>query len=63
MSDPVIIIQLGPRTDKEQMKTEKTSTGRKDVWDFGGIRTTLWGAGGSKDPIGVRGFRQTLWGV
>jgi hypothetical protein len=62
MADRVIIIELGPRTDRDHTEPGVRDSGGKDVWNFGGMRKTLWGNGGSEDPLGVRGIRQALWG-
>ena len=57
-----IVIYLGPRSDEPQEKPEKSTESKSDPWRFGELRKTLWGTGGSKDPIGVGGLRRIIVG-
>ena len=61
-----IIVETDPSEEKEAADKEPQGKGPQKIWDFEGIRNTLWGEG---PGLGIRhdvwdfpGIRKTLWG-
>jgi len=61
-----IIFEMDPTEEKEEPTKVPQSNGPRDVWDFEGLRKTLWGEGlglgTPRDVWDLPGIRKTLWG-
>ena len=62
----IIEFDEGGKNEPEEKGKESPRKGQKDVWDFEGLRSTLWGDAPfgkmPRDVFHLGEIRKTLWG-